>query len=383
MLLKVKKHGLKTCRLLPKLPILFSSGVLIFVFIFPNFLWAKVDLVQVVEKLQYPWAMDFLPGSEALVTEKPGRLQKVNLETGKKTEIQNLPEIHAVGQGGLLDVMVHPDFKQNQKIFLTFSAPLNASGDATTTLISARLEGQQLSDQKILFQADPALPGGHHFGSRVRMAKDGMLYFSVGERGRMKEAQDPQNHLGTVIRLQENGKVPQDNPFLKNRKGRAEIFSYGHRNPQGMALHPKSGKIWVHEHGPQGGDEINILKAGANYGWPKTTFGEQYGGGKIGIGPKSPGIEEPLLHWTPSIAPSGMDFYQGDIFPNWNGDLLVGSLKFRMLVRVDLEGSLVQGQEVVFQDRIGRVRDVRVSPEGKIYLLNDEYRGGIFRLDPL
>ncbi len=382
MLLKVKKRGLKTCRLLPKLSILFSSGVLIFVLIFPNFLWAKVDLVKVAEKLQYPWAMDFLPGKEALVTEKPGRLQKVNLETGEKTEIQNLPEIHAVGQGGLLDVMIHPDFKQNQKIFLTFSAPLNASGDATTTLISARLEGQQLLDQKILFQADPALPGGHHFGSRVRMSQDGMLYFSVGERGRMNEAQDPQNHLGTVIRLQENGKVPQDNPFLSNRKGRAEIFSYGHRNPQGMALHPKTGKIWVHEHGPQGGDEINILKAGANYGWPKTTFGEQYGGGKIGIGPKSTGIEEPLLHWTPSIAPSGMDFYQGDIFPNWNGDLLVGSLKFRMLVRVDLEGSLVQGQEVVFQDRIGRIRDVRVSPEGKVYLLNDEYRGGIFRLDP-
>ena len=383
MLLKVKKLELKTCRLLSKLPVFSISRVLLFVFIFPNFLWAKVDLVQVVEKLQYPWAMDFLPGKEALVTEKPGRLQKVNLETGKKTEIQNLPEIHAVGQGGLLDVMVHPDFKQNQKIFLTFSAPTNASGDATTTLISARLEGHQLSDQKILFQADPALPGGHHFGSRVRMAQDGMLYFSVGERGRMNEAQDPQNHLGTVIRLQESGKVPQDNPFLNNRKGRAEIFSYGHRNPQGMALHPKSGKIWVHEHGPQGGDEINILKAGANFGWPKTTFGEQYGGGKIGIGPMSPGIEEPLLHWTPSIAPSGMDFYQGDIFPNWNGDLLVGSLKFRMLVRVDLEGSLVQGQEVVFQDRIGRIRDVRVSPEGKVYLLNDEYRGGIFRLDPL
>ena len=383
MLLKVKKLELKTCRLLSKLPVFSISRVLLFVFIFPNFLWAKVDLVQVVEKLQYPWAMDFLPGKEALVTEKPGRLQKVNLETGKKTEIQNLPEIHAVGQGGLLDVMVHPDFKQNQKIFLTFSAPTNASGDATTTLISARLEGHQLSDQKTLFQADPALPGGHHFGSRVRMAKDGMLYFSVGERGRMNEAQDPQNHLGTVIRLQESGKVPQDNPFLNNRKGRAEIFSYGHRNPQGMALHPKSGKIWVHEHGPQGGDEINILKAGANYGWPKTTFGEQYGGGKIGIGPKSHGIEEPLLHWTPSIAPSGMDFYQGDIFPNWNGDLLVGSLKFRMLVRVDLEGSLIQGQEVVFQDQIGRVRDVRVSHEGKVYLLNDEYRGGIFRLDPL
>ena len=175
MLLKVRKRELKTCRLLPKLPSFFISGVLLLVFIFPNFLWAKVDLVQVVEKLQYPWAMDFLSGNEALVTEKTGRLQKVNLETGEKTEIQNLPEIHAVGQGGLLDVMIHPDFKQNQKIFLTFSAPLNASGDATTTLISARLEGQQLSDQKILFQADSALPGGHHFGSRVRMAQDGML----------------------------------------------------------------------------------------------------------------------------------------------------------------------------------------------------------------
>ena len=165
MLLKVKKLELKTCKFSSKHPIFFISGVLLFVFIFPNFLWAKVDLVEVVEKLQYPWAMDFLPGSEALVTEKPGRLQKVNLETGKKTEIQNLPEIHAVGQGGLLDVMVHPDFKQNQKIFLTFSAPLNASGDATTTLISARLEGQQLSDQKILFQADPALPGETAAGS--------------------------------------------------------------------------------------------------------------------------------------------------------------------------------------------------------------------------
>jgi len=169
---------------------------------------------------------------------------------------------------------------------------------------------------------------------------------------------------------------------MNNGKGRKEIYSYGHRNPQGMALHPKSGKIWVHEHGPQGGDEINILKAGANYGWPKTTYGEQYGGGRIGISSTAPGIEAPLMHWTPSIAPSGMSFYQGEIFPNWKGDLLVGSLKFRMLVRVDLEGSEVQGQEVVFQDRIGRIRDVRVNRKGKVYLVNDEYRGGIFRLDP-
>ena len=343
---------------------------------------STVRLVQVVDQLQNPWALDFLPGSEALVTEKPGRLQRVNLETGEKVQIQAVPEVYAVGQGGLLDVLVHPDFRKNQTVFLTYAAPDSSSAGASTTLISARLEGDRLTRQKILFQANPPVPGGHHFGSRIRVGEDGMLYVSVGERGRMNEAQDPMNYLGTVVRLHQNGQIPDDNPFMNNGKGRKEIYSYGHRNPQGMALDPKSGKIWVHEHGPQGGDEINILKAGANYGWPKTTYGEQYGGGRIGIGSTAPGIEAPLMHWTPSIAPSGMSFYQGEIFPNWKGDLLVGSLKFRMLVRVDLEGSEVQGQEVVFQDRIGRIRDVRVNRKGKVYLVNDEYPGGIFRLDP-
>ncbi len=341
----------------------------------------EVSLTQISGGLEHPWALDFLPGTEAVVTEQAGLLKRIDLKTGNQAEIKGVPKVYHYGQGGLLDVMVHPEFERNQIIFLTYSAPDKSSGGGTTTLMKARLDDNSLMQKKILFQADPALPGGHHFGSRIRMAGNGLLYFSVGERGRKDEAQDPGNHLGTVIRLNEDGKIPNDNPFHAYESSRKEIFTFGHRNPQGMALHPQTGVVWLHEHGPQGGDEINILVAGANYGWPKTTYGEQYGGGKIGIGPTAPGIHPPVLHWTPSIAPSGMEFYAGKVFPEWNGDLLVGSLKFKMLVRVDIEGTKIKGQEVVFQDQIGRIRDVRVDSKGKIYILNDEFRGGVFRMD--
>jgi glucose/arabinose dehydrogenase len=339
----------------------------------------RVGTEPVVAGLHHPWGIDFLSADEALVTERRGQLFQVSLRDGSKRRVGSVPEVYHRGQGGLLDVLVDPNFAQNQRIFLSYAAPIGwRSG--TTTVLSARLEQTELVDRRVIFQAKPAYAGGHHFGSRLRLDAEGSLFITSGERGRAEESQNVQSHLGAVLRVHPDGQIPTDNPFVGSSAGLPEIFSYGHRNPQGMAIHPQTGAVWIHEHGPQGGDEINILLAGKNYGWPETTYGEQYGGGAIGVGPTAPGITPPVLHWTPSIAPSGMAFYQGEVFPEWQGDLLVGSLKFQMLVRVDLAGSEVVGRETLLRNQMGRIRDVKVSPDGEVYVLNDQPSGGVFRL---
>ncbi len=339
-------------------------------------------IVQVATGLDKPWGMAWLPDGRMLVTEKSGRLRLIGADGDLDPKpIGGTPKVFARGQGGLLDVTLHPDYKRTGWIYLSYSAP--GSGGASTAVMRARLSGRQLADQQVIFEADKKSGGGRHFGSRIRFGPDGLLYVTTGERGQESRAQDLGDAQGKVLRLRDDGSIPKDNPFVGEEGARPEIFTYGNRNPQGLAIQPGSGLVWTHEHGPQGGDEINILRAGANYGWPKVTYGEEYGGGKIGVGTAAPGVEQPVLYWTPSIAPSGMEFYDGDAFPQWKGDLFAGSLKFGHLVRVDVEGTSVRGQEVLFKREIGRVRDVRQGPDGLLYLLNDDRKGGVFRIEPV
>ena len=336
------------------------------------------QLERVVEGLEHPWAMAFLPSGDILISERPGRMQR--LSGGKLTEVRGLPDIYSTGQGGLLDIAVHPDFKNNRFIYFTYSA--SGIGGVGTALYRARLEGDRLREGKELYRLPRFTRTNVHFGSRIVFAPDGTLYMSIGERGERQRAQQLTDAAGSTLRLNPDGSIPNDNPFMHHDNALPEIFSYGHRNAQGMAVHPDTGRIWQHEHGPRGGDEVNIITAGANYGWPKVSFGEEYRGGSIGTGSDAPGIEAPLIHWTPSIAPSGMSFYTGGLFPEWQGDLFVGALAGQHLRRVELDGNRVVNQEVLLQGRIGRIRDVKGGPEGYLWLLTDEQNGSLYRLKP-
>lgn len=339
------------------------------------------NLVPLGEALDYPWGMDFTPdGSGVLVTEKSGQLYFYDTQSWERREIKGLPKIAEIGQGGLLDAMAHPDFANNQVIFLSHAA----RGDRGygTEVVRARIEGDSLTDVQTIFAALPKVRGRIHFGSRLLWGPDGKLFITLGERGQMEEAQQPVNHLGTTIRINEDGSVPEDNPFANHPRYRPEIFTYGNRNVQGIILHPEREEVWIHEHGPKGGDEINILKAGANYGWPKVTYGIDYSGFEITDQTTAPGIEPPVLHWTPSIAPSGMAYYNGDKFPKWQGDIFVGALVQRHLRRVSLSGDKVVGQEVMLADLSERIRDVAMGPDGYIYLLLDKSGGRLMRLEP-
>ncbi|MBO6783976.1 MAG: PQQ-dependent sugar dehydrogenase [Alphaproteobacteria bacterium] len=340
----------------------------------------RFEAVVVTGDLDRPWGLAFLPDGRMLVTEREGALRMITPGGGVTGPLAGVPEVFARGQGGLLDVVLHPDFAENSLVYLTYSRP--GDDGATTALVRARLEGAALADVETIFVADNPASGGRHFGSRMAFGPDGKLYVSIGERGEDDEAQNLSNHNGTVVRLNDDGTVPDDNPFVGRAGVPASTFSYGHRNPQGMTVHPTRGEVWVHEHGPRGGDEINLLKPGANYGWPVVTFGESYAGFPIGEGTSKPGMEPPLHHWTPSIAPSGMAFYTGDAFPQWRGDLLVGSLKFQYLARLDMDGTRVLSEDRLLEDVFGRVRDVRQGPDGLIYLLTDESDGSLVRLQP-
>lgn len=342
-------------------------------------------LVEVADGLNHPWSLTFLPNGDYLVTERRGMLWRVS-ETGQKTKINGVPSVYHTGQGGLLDVVLEPDFKDRGWIYFSYAATAdNDSSIANTEVARARLNLQQnrLTDLEIIFKADPKVEGGNHWGSRLAFADDGSLYITLGERfGYEDQAQNPENHLGTVVRIMPDGSVPPDNPFADHPENKPEIFSYGHRNVQGIDIHPETRQVWTHEHGPKGGDEINILKAGANYGWPAATFGINYWGTEISEYTSRPGMQDPVLHWTPSIAPSGMAFYTGDQFPAWRGDLFVGALVKRHLRRVELDGDQVVGQEVLLKDFGQRIRDVRNGPDGFIYLLTDDTNGQLLRLEP-
>ncbi len=343
----------------------------------------RFRLKVVSEGLEHPWGLAFLPDGRMLVSERPGRLRLVDANGRLDPQaLRGLPPIAAVGQGGLLDVVLHPDYRENGWIYLSYVAA--GAGGYGTEVLRARLKGKTLVDVQILFRMLPKSTRGQHFGSRLVFDRQGFLYITLGDRGDRQRAQRLDDHAGSVIRLHDDGRVPADNPFHGQPGARPEKFTLGNRNLQGAALHPQSGELWTHEHGPQGGDEINIIRAGVNYGWPVITFGRNYGSGTpIGEGTAKPGMAQPLYHWTPSIAPSGMAFYSGDRFPAWRGNLFVGALRDQMLVRLQLDGPRVVHEERLLRGSIGRIRDVRNGPDGFLYLLTDSPQGIIARLEPV
>jgi glucose/arabinose dehydrogenase len=339
-------------------------------------------VVKIVEGLEHPWSVAFLPDGRMLITERPGRLRVVSGGKLEPQPIAGLPEVVAQGQGGLFDIVLHPRFGENSLVYFSYNG--RGPGGTGTELARAKLAGQRLENVQVLFRQDPKGRSGLHFGGRIVFDRAGYVYLTLGERGEMQRAQRTDDHAGSVIRLHDDGRVPADNPFVGMAGWKPEKFDLGHRNQQGAALHPKTGLLWTHEHGPQGGDEVNVIRAGTNYGWPVITYGVNYvTGTKIGEGAQKEGMAQPIHYWVPSIAPSGMAFYEGDRFPRWKGDLFVGALKDRMLVRLKLDGEKVVKEERMLQGVLGRIRDVRAGPDGFIYLLTDESSGVLARLEPI
>ncbi|WP_031428608.1 PQQ-dependent sugar dehydrogenase [Flavimarina sp. Hel_I_48] len=320
----------------------------------------------VVPDLEIPWGMDFMPDGSFLITEKSGSL--IHFKDGKKTVIKGTPDVYARGQGGLLDVRLSPNYSDDKSIYLTHSSTAGDAKGGHTALMKATLNGDALTDQKVLYKATPNTTKGQHWGSRIVFDADGHVFFTVGERGeRDVNPQDITRDGGKVYRLNLDGSIPKDNPFVGQPNAKEAIWSYGHRNPQGMDVNPTTGDIWVHEHGPRGGDEINVIKKGANYGWPLITYGINYSGTEITDQREKEGMEQPLYYWLPSIAPSGMAFVTGDQYPELKGNLLVGSLKFQYLEADYLNDGQVVKREKLLED-IGRIRDINSAPDGTIYV---------------
>lgn len=341
----------------------------------------RLRIVEVTDGLEHPWGLAFLPDGRMLVSERPGRLRLINDGQLEPQPIAGLPAIVAQGQGGLLDVAVHPAFADNRLVYFAYTADRDKG--IGVNVARAELDGRRLRNLEVIFQAQPGTTSGRHFGARLVFTKDAFLYITLGDHGQMERAQQPQDHAGSMIRLHDDGRVPLDNPGRDKQEWQGAIYSIGHRNIQGAALHPRSGELWTHEHGPQGGDEINIIRVGRNYGWPVITYGVNYGTGtKIGFGTRRPGMEQPLYYWDPSIAPSGMAFYTGDQFPAWQGNLFVGALRGQMLVRLQLDGDQVVAEERLLRSSVGRIRDVRQGPDGLLYLLTDQRNGALLRLEP-
>ncbi len=335
-----------------------------------------------VDGLQNPWSIAWLPDGRMLLTERGGRLRVISKDFKLDPRpVEGLPRIVVSGQGGLFDVAVHPSYTENGWIYISYNGA--GEGGHGTELMRARLDGNRLVDSQVLFRLQPKSDSGQHFGGRIVFDGKGHVFLTLGDRGEQERAQRLGDHAGSVIRLNEDGSVPKDNPFVNRKDAKPEKFTYGNRNIQGAALNPTTGELWSHEHGPQGGDEVNIIRAGRNYGWPVITYGANYGTGtRIGEGSRKAGVEHPLHYWVPSIAPSGMAFYEGDKFPNWRGNILVGALKDEMVVRLELDGNKVVKEERILRNAIGRIRDVRVGPDGYVYLLTDDRRGVLVRLEP-
>lgn len=339
-------------------------------------------VVTMTRGLEHPWGLAFLPDGRRLVTERPGRLRLVAVDgTLDPQPVTGLPTIAIHGQGGLLDVALHPGFAENGLIYLSYAA--RGEGGVGTEVARGRLVDHRLENVEVLFRQQPKSSGGRHFGSRLVFDRQGYLYITLGDRGEQERAQKMDDLAGKIVRLHDDGRIPADNPFVDRPGARPEIYSLGNRNVQGAALHPLTGELWAQEHGPQGGDEVNVIRAGRNYGWPVITYGVEYVvGTKIGEGTHKPGMEQPLHVWVPSIAPSGMAFYQGDRFPRWRGDLFVGALKDQMLVRLRFDGEKRVKEERLLKGVLGRIRDVRAGPDGYLYLLTDSPDGVIARLEP-
>jgi aldose sugar dehydrogenase len=345
----------------------------------------EIAVEVVAQGLANPWGMAFLPDGSLLVSERPGRLQRIDLDSGDKTEIGGVPAVVASGQGGLLDVALHPAFEDNGLVYLSYAGgPQGGGNGAATHLGRGQLEGDELIDFEVVFAAEPFSTAGQHFGSRIVFDADGYVFLSIGDHGDRDQAQDTSNAIGSIVRLHDDGEIPEDNPFVNDEGVHDAIFSYGHRNPQGMTIEPSTGVLWQHEHGPSGGDEINLPVAGENFGWPITSYGTEYGSGQP-IGPDPHDYEDaepPIYWWDDSFAPSGMTFYEGDAFPAWRGDLFMGSLVRRHLSRLRFDGTTFVEKENFLTDDNHRIRDVRVGPDGYLYVLVDANNAPLLRLVP-
>jgi glucose/arabinose dehydrogenase len=342
----------------------------------------KFRVETIVSGLQSPWGLEFLPKGDLLITERSGSLYRFS--RGKLSQpIKGLPPIKTGGQGGLLDIELHPNYEENGWIYISYSAfsEDKRNKGSNTAIVRAKLNGNTLTNQEVIFKGGPDINTSYHFGCRLEFDNEGYLFFSIGDRGNMNNAQNLSNDCGKIHRIKDDGSIPTDNPFVKFEGAMPSIYSYGHRNPQGLVLHPETKQIWSHEHGPKGGDEINIIRKGANYGWPEITHGVNYNGTIISPDTSKIGMEQPVIHWTPSIAPCGMTFVKGDRYPGWKNNILSGSLRFNHVNR-----SVTRGEKIIHQERllegIGRVRNVEVSPDGYIYVAI-EFPGKILKLIPL
>ncbi len=379
------------CKIIPSFPL-----VLITFFLLITNGYANKDSVQIhqsekgeirVEKmvggLDNPWAMAMLPDGKLLITEKEGSLWLVEPGAdGKRWEVAGMPSVRSKGQGGLLDVVLDPDFEVNNTIYFTFS-DYNIFFGIGTAIAKATLKlggTPRIENLDVLFSMDKKTDSGLHFGSRIVPDLNGNLFFTIGDRGDRPRAQDPFDAAGSVIRIRTDGSVPPDNPFADGKDGLPEIWSIGHRNPQGATLNDKTGELWTLAHGARGGDEINIPMAGKNYGWPVISYGRHYSGEKIGIGTSGPGMEQPVYYWDPSIAPSGFDFYQGSAMPAWNGNLFAGALKYQILVRLEVEDNKITHEERLFSGSYGRIRDVRSFPDGGLWFLTNSGDSSVYRI---
>ena len=344
----------------------------------------QLDVQTVASGLAHPWALAFLPDGRMLVTERPGRMRLVTQQGQLSPPVKGVPQVWASGQGGLLDIITDKSFTQNNTVYFCFSEREDGGGRtavASATLLSGN--APRLDNLSIIFRQEGPLSSGNHYGCRIVQASDGNLFVTLGDHFTYRnEAQNLRNHLGKLIRIAPDGSVPQDNPFVGRADAKPEIWSYGHRNEQGLAINPASGDLWEIEHGPQGGDEVNIIGKGKNYGWPVIGYGVNYGGGIIHEGTAKPGMEQPAKYWVPSIAPSGMAFYSEKLFPKWNGSLFTGALAGKMLVRLSLNGNTVTGEERLLQNLNERIRDVRQGPDGALWLLTDSSSGRILRVSP-
>ena len=345
----------------------------------------NLSVQTVAQGLSFPWSLAFLPDGRMLVTERPGRMRIVAQNGQLSPPLANVPKVFAVSQGGLFDVILDRGFGQNRTIYLSYAEPFN--GGARTALARAQLESGEvprLTGVKVIYRQHGPPSRGNHFGGRIVQAADGMLFLTNGEHFSDRDmAQTVDNDLGKIIRITGDGAAPPDNPFVDKPGARPEVWSYGHRNPQGLAINPADGKLWEQEHGAKGGDEINLIVPGHNYGWPLVSYGVNYDGSPVGTGKATmQGVDDPLWHWTPSIAPSGLTFYTGNLFPAWKGSLFNGALKFQLLSRLEIKDGKVAREERLLQGLNERIRDVRQGPDGALYLLTDNSSGRILRVAP-